>query len=93
MFTIEEIDILIDGVDAWAAKSGSDRIMGTMIGMMFSKDKEEAIKVAEKEKAAAKNAEAAEKRRKEQAILLKAKLIQLKDSEEIKAAIEQQATT
>jgi hypothetical protein len=76
-FTEAEIDIIIKGLESWESNFGN-AVMGGMMEMLLPKETRE----SEEFLATKAEREAKEKResslRKEQAIMLKAKLIQLK---------------
>ena len=77
VFTEKEVDIIMEGIDSWASDFASSMI-GSMMGCLAPKEARESDKF--KEEAAQREAEEKEKRqlRKEQAIMLKAKLLSLK---------------
>jgi hypothetical protein len=76
MFTVEEIELLIEGLTAWENSDQAGAILETMLQSVVQQDqeaaKQEALKVIEK-------AEEKRKRKHDRTILLQAKLIKLKD--------------
>ena len=79
MFTIEEIDLLSSGLDELAAKSTKDDMVGMLLGTMLSENKEQAKQRLEEAQQKSKEQEGDRIRFKERIILVKAKLINLKD--------------
>jgi len=79
MFTIEEIDLLSSGLDELAAKSIKDDMVGMLLGTMLSENKEQAKQRLEEAQQKRKEQEGDRIRFKERIILVKAKLINLKD--------------
>ena len=76
----DDIETLMEALDALESKHMRDGLMGSMFSMMLSKDKEEAHREADKEMAKAK---AMTDSIRDKVILLKAKLIGLKDQETV----------
>lgn len=81
-FTEQEVEILIDAVDAWVDKDFGHSIMTDMLTMAFSdgaspKVKEKMNRTKEEEHKKAKQEKTL---RKEQAIMLKAKLLKTRDT-------------
>ena len=79
MFTFEEIDLLSSGLDELAAKSTKDDMVGMLLGTMLSENKEQAKQRLEEAQQKRKEQEGDRIRFKERIILVKAKLINLKD--------------
>lgn len=79
MLTIKDIQILIEAVDAWEKKSSVDSLMGTMLSAMFSRSKEDFERIQADMNKDDFDSVHLEQIRKEKAILLKAKLIQIRD--------------
>ena len=81
MLTNKEIDTLIDALTAWETKDMAGNLIGSLFSAMLTKDDpiaKEKARVREEEEAAKYEREKAE--RKEQSLLLKAKLVQIKQS-------------
>jgi hypothetical protein len=79
----EDIQMLMDALDALEEKSTRDGLLSSMLGLMLSKDKEEAAQYADEEMRKAEKVGAAIK---DTIILLKAKLITMKDRETVESA-------
>ena len=79
----DDIQVLMNALDALEEKSTRDGVMSSLLGMMFSKDKEEAVKYAEEEM---QKAEDEKMKIKDTIILLKAKLIHMKDRAAVESA-------
>ena len=80
-FTEQEIGTLIDAVDAWVDKDFGGEVMGSLLEMMISdgappEAKEKMKQRQEEDRIKAKQAKSM---RKEQAIMLKAKLLKARD--------------
>lgn len=91
--TREDLDVLVEAVEAWESSGALGEFMGEMIsaisGPKDGPEREEWQRRRDAEKAAAVAAKAAEKRaRKERSILLRAKLISLRDRADIDAFAE-----
>ena len=74
-FTSEEITILLKALDAWEHEATSGAMMGSMLGMAILKDKDESKKYMDE---TMQKADKETERRKEDAILLRAKLVTIK---------------
>lgn len=88
MLTRQEIDVLIEALDSWECKDFAGEMVAMIFGSAIPKGSEarkeyEGVARGEMEK---RKAEA--KIRKERSILLKAKLIQLRDSNEAGAFLQ-----
>lgn len=77
--TVDEYEILIKGVDAWANKDKSSGMVSSMLCIMLSKSKEEAHEGFTK---TMDEANAAAQAKNETATCLKAKLILMKQAQE-----------
>ena len=77
--TKQDADVLIEAVDAWVSKDMGALLMTDMMDAMLSKEEDKAAMEARREN---RNAESNKnrKRREERAIVLKAKLLKLRDS-------------
>ncbi len=81
MFTYDEVSMLFDGLDALEKKASSDQLTSTLLGMMLPKpdgtdDKEYIDEQMDRFDEIAQE----QKPLKERIIMLKAKLIQMRDS-------------
>ena len=76
MFTTDEFELLLEALDALESKSSSDMLTSMMLGIAFAEDKEEFMERAEKDRERVMR-EAVPTR--ERIILMKAKLIQVRD--------------
>lgn len=79
MFTSEEVKMLFDGLDALESKSAIDDLMVSVFGAALSRSNEERKEFLDKQKQEKDKQEYANQILKERIILLKAKLIQMKD--------------
>ena len=76
---IEELDILIDAMTAWESRDSFGQLMGGLMGAMLAKDDEQREeRHAQFEKTMEEKADQ-QRREKETSIIIKAKLIQMKD--------------
>lgn len=79
--TRKEIDTLIDALEAWEAKDMGEEIMMTVLGAMFCKDDPEAkAKMETEQNERREKVEMEGRERKETSLMLRAKLIQLKQN-------------
>lgn len=80
--TRQDVDILIEAVDAWISKDFGVTVVTDVMEMVLSGQATEEQKVVMKEQKAKRAAEVTAKRkqREERAIVLKAKLLKLRDS-------------
>ena len=83
--TNREIDILIEGVDEWVNKGWTDGLMGGLFTALLSDKMDEKAKADMKAKEQAEEAKRNEAKaiRKEHGIMLKAKLLMMKDRNHI----------
>ena len=92
MLTIDEIELLIEGIDAWVAKPAHDMFIKGIFAVSMSRsqqDSEERINNLYKEE---KLKEKEDKLRQDRATLLKAKLIMLKDKVVVEETVADQIT-
>ena len=75
VFTSEEITTLLKALDAWEHEASSGAIMSSMLGMALLKDENEAKKYMDE---TLQKSDKETERRKEDAILLRAKLVTIK---------------
>jgi hypothetical protein len=80
--TKQECDTLIEAVDCWVRKDFSEGLFGAVLGSMIPKGSEAEAQWKEEQKADEVKRETAKKLRKEQAIMLKAKLLKIRVSHE-----------
>jgi hypothetical protein len=94
MLTRQDYDTLIEAVEAWEAKDFGSRLIGTMLGAMAcGKDDESREKFeADQEKQRVKS-EAESRVRKERGVMLRSKLISLRDSADADALLSSASTT
>lgn len=83
MFTNKEIDILIEGVREWKTKGTSEYIINSILTACLPDKKEDKESFEQKQKEERKKLEDEMKSKEDTAILLQAKLIQMKNKEEI----------
>lgn len=89
MLTKQDYDVLIEAVEAWESKPQSSVMLGDVISAMMCRNELEMEKMrAERAKHTAK-LEVDKKIRSERSIMLRAKLIQLRDRLEAQAMIEE----
>lgn len=79
----DDIQVLMQALDALEEKSTRDGLLSSMLGLMLSKDKEEAVQYADEEM---RKADRERESIKDTIILLKAKLITMKDREVVESA-------
>jgi len=81
-FTAQEIDILIESLDEWVTKDFSSQLMGGLIQSVFANGlpPEKKAEMEEKQRADDEKRKTARRLRQEQAIVMKAKLLQVRDS-------------
>jgi len=85
----KEIDLLVDALDAWERKDLTGKLMSGMLKGMFAKDDPVLkAKMEEEERIENEKEEKEARQRKETALMLKAKLIGIKQSREISAMAE-----
>jgi hypothetical protein len=85
-FTRQDLDILFDAVERWEQDDMSSEIMGAMLeGIMSDRSPEVQAKLQAAREEREFKRKAAQRQRKERAVLIKAKLIALKDSLDAKA--------
>jgi len=87
MLNRDDIELLMDALDALKAKASSDSMMGMMIGVMLSDSKEQAqSRIEEMER---KEAGKREKQRcmEERIILVKAELIRMRDRVDVESVL------
>ena len=82
MFNLEEIKDLMSALDSWESDDGGELLSTLMGGMLTPKEKQE--EYLEERKIKAEETTQAKEARKERSILLKAKLISMRDAVEAK---------
>ncbi len=84
--TKDEYNILIEATDCWVSKDFGEGLVGSLMTGMMSKDASPEIvqKMKEKDKEERLERESKKQVRKERAIILKAKLLKLRDKIEAK---------
>ena len=79
-FTKQDLDVLFEAVEAWEKEDKGPGIMGHLFsGMMSEKSPEAAAKMEQEMERRQREADAAKLKRKERGVILRAKLIQLRD--------------
>ena len=79
----QDVSVLLEALDAWEVKDANGRMMGSLLGAMLSRNDEERAKMKEMEDRENKKMEESMRIRKERAIILKAKLLQMRDGIEV----------
>lgn len=79
MFTDDEIQVLMDALDAWEEKEATDEMLATMLTFAMATDAADAANIMRERKAKKAPVQDSRRLRKERSVLLKAKLIQLRD--------------
>ena len=77
--TLEEFDLIMEGLDNLPNKGVAGEIMGSLMTHMLAKDDDQRKELQKKEEKMRKEKEEAHKNLAERLILLKAKLIYMKD--------------
>ena len=80
MLTRQDVDCLIDAVEAWEKSGNEGRMIGSLIGSMMCRDDEQRKKVEQEFLAREEEGNRKAKTMKERGVLLRAKLIALRDS-------------
>jgi hypothetical protein len=76
--TIKDIEVLMEALEAWEREEGLKGVVGIMIGGLMAPDKEAREKIFAEQEEKAKEKHELTKANKEIAILLKAKLLLMK---------------
>ena len=76
MFTDEEIEIILDALDAWENQPSSSGMLMSLLGSALIKDEEKAVQFFEK---SAEESSRKSKSRRDRVILIKAKIVQMKN--------------
>ncbi len=85
--TVGEIEMLMEGLDVLPNKNAPGEMMIGLLDTMMAKDKEGAERALAKREAKAKTQEAERKQLCDRVVLLKAKLIKMKDGVLVDAAM------
>ena len=81
-FTKQDLDVLFEAVEVWEKEDKGPGIMGALLGgMLGDKSPESAAKFESEIKARQDKADQERQRRKERGVMLRAKLITLRDQE------------
>jgi len=83
MFTTDEIQLISEGLDALRGHAALEEFSATLMGAMIARNKEEALSEAQKGKDRLHKIKVEQVALEERIILLKAKLIQLRDRAEV----------
>lgn len=78
--TRQEYDVLLEAMEAWEAKGMAGRVMGSMMSAMLCRSDEERAAVEEKLRQEEQREKEEQRQRKERSVMLRAKLISLRDS-------------
>jgi len=82
-FSQDEIDLIFRGLDSIAMARGSTNLIGLMLGAAFAKDDEQREKLKREDEARMKAEEREQRQMNDRITLLKAKLITMRDGQEI----------
>ncbi len=88
-FTVDEIDLLMEGLSMLGGKDANDLLMSGMLGAVVMNDKESYSDMLEREREKYDEGELARKMTGEHIILIKAKLIRMKDAKLVEEAAEE----
>lgn len=88
-----EIDMLQQGLDALESSASRDGLFGMMLGTMLAPDKESRDRMMEERRIEEESKRVEQQLLRERIVLLKAKLIQMKDVAEVEAIIAQTVPT
>ncbi len=77
--TREELNVLIEAIGSWTSRRASGELMETVLSSMIAKDKEQLEKFNKERKNKEAGIKEVKERENEQSILLKAKLIEMKN--------------
>jgi hypothetical protein len=88
----EEIELLMEGLDAIQSNALSSRLLGSLIGAAFSKDEEQREEMLDK-MSPNEEQERDQKLLDERIVLLKAELLQMRDKIEVPTADDFKETT
>lgn len=81
MLTREDIDVLIEATEAWESKDAAGELMGDLLqGMLSRGDEKTLAEMKQRKMEETRKREQEKKLRKERSIILRAKLISLRDS-------------
>lgn len=83
MFTKQDLDILFEAVEKWEQDDMTGEVIGMMLEKMARPEAREKIKIEREERE--RKRLATKKQRKERGVLLRAKLVALKDKIEVEA--------
>jgi hypothetical protein len=83
MLTVDDINLLMEAVNAWEQKDTKDLMVTSVLSMMLCKNEQQAKSMLEEHKLEQKKLDESKQIRQERAILIKAKLIQLRDKLEV----------
>lgn len=84
--TADDLNVLIEAVEAWESKDFASEMMGDMVeAMLIGKDPESRAEYEAKSKQRKDDYKRNQRQRKDRSILLRAKLIQLRDAMDVDA--------
>lgn len=78
--TKQDLEMLIEAVEAWESKDAAAQLMDSMLGSLVCKNDEDRKRFEEKQEQKAMARNEHKKMRKERSIILRAKLIAMRDS-------------
>ena len=84
--TIEELDILIEAMSAWEHRDSGGDLMKSLLTTMIAKDDEQRERMLQDQEEERNQKELEKQKEKETSILIKTKLIHMKDTATAKAA-------
>jgi hypothetical protein len=88
--TTQDLNDLIDAVELWERKGEEGKMLGLMLAGLMVKDDAGRERLLADDKAREQKEERSRRQRKDRGILLRAKLIQLRDSNEAEAFLDPQ---
>ena len=78
-FSIKEIEVLMEAMDSWPYRNTASDLMTSMLESMLMKSPEDKIKLQEKQRLNKIRRDEKVQKDKDEAVLIKAKLIQMKN--------------
>ena len=79
MLTYDDYEILVKAVDAWMKEGGKSEMLGTMMGLIMSRSKEEAERLIKQTPEEERSRERNKAHTQRVGTILKAKLLQMQD--------------
>lgn len=78
--TKQDLDVMVEAVEAWEREPSSTSLLGDVMGAMFCRNEEEREAALREREKAKRERDESMRVRKERSVLLRAKLIQMRDS-------------